>query len=238
MVPRSLIGGPGRQNRKRREIKILRMPDRESQPESGQLRCRAPASLWNWGHFGDGSGHLDPLAPHPTCACGASLCPHLPSAEAGRGPLGCWGFGPSAADARLLTKREGNIGSLHRRSGEPRPSPYTQDRGTARRTAWPCGDATHSRAPTPTHSVASMMLAELKYNQHVGIALVASIHQRDKSPLAEHTWGPGPAQEMEHVSIPEALSSPPSLHPVSEVTTILTSGFSVKHTAMRAWCPY
>lgn len=68
MVPHSLIGGPERQNRKRREIKMARMPEVRKPDRVKPTRTaefQKVCGIGDAGYLGDGSGHLDPIVPHP-----------------------------------------------------------------------------------------------------------------------------------------------------------------------------
>lgn len=79
MVPHLLIGGPGRQNRICREIKIIWMPElgKPSRIKPTHLQSsKNSAELGTPDTLEMGSGHLDPTVPHPTCPARGNSVPH------------------------------------------------------------------------------------------------------------------------------------------------------------------
>lgn len=79
MVPHLLIGGPERQNRICREIKIAWMPELGKPGRVKPIHLQSSRKCAELGTVDTsevGSGHLDPIAPHPTCAARRMSLPH------------------------------------------------------------------------------------------------------------------------------------------------------------------
>lgn len=100
MVPHLLIGGPERQNRICREIKIAWMPE---MGKPGRVKptplqsSRKSAELGTQDTLEMGSGHLDPITFYPTCAARGLSLPHPKNTgdclSAESEPGACWGEG-------------------------------------------------------------------------------------------------------------------------------------------------
>lgn len=111
MVPHLLIGGPERQNRICREIKIAWMPELGKPGRVKPIHLQSSrkcAELGTLDTLEVGSGHLDPIAPHPTCAARGMSLPHPKktgdclSAEVKQGLTGVRELSPSGGRSESL----------------------------------------------------------------------------------------------------------------------------------------
>lgn len=134
MVPHLLIGGPERQNRICREIKIAWMPGLGKPGRVKPTHLQSSKILWNWGHqipWRKGLATWIPLLPTPPVQLGKSLCPIQRRQEivslqkVNQGLAGVRELSLSGAEVRLLTEKVGNMRkSAHGVMRPQPPSPY------------------------------------------------------------------------------------------------------------------